>query len=72
MQNKSLTKEEHDIIVSLDRYFRKNKPIEPQPVELEPDPPKPDPLNLHEILQIRDLREALNSERVKDGLVPFV
>jgi|SaaInlStandDraft_3_1057020.scaffolds.fasta_scaffold31865_2 hypothetical protein len=72
MQNKSLSKKEHDIIVALDRYFRENKPIEPPPVEPPPYPPKPDPLNLHELLQIRDLRETLNSERMKDGLIPFV
>jgi hypothetical protein len=47
-----------------------SKPPEP---ELEPIEPEPTDLSeLHERLQITEVREAINSKRVKEGLIPFV
>jgi hypothetical protein len=33
---------------------------------------EPEPTDLHERLQITEVREAINSKRVKEGLIPFV
>jgi hypothetical protein len=45
----------------------------PQEPELEPIEPEPTDLSdLHARLQITEVREAINSKRVKEGLIPFV
>jgi hypothetical protein len=47
-----------------------SKPPEP---ELEPIEPEPTDLSeLHSRLEIKDVREAINKNRVKKGLIPFV
>lgn len=48
---------------------------EPKPPEPELEPIEPNPTDLSELharLQITEQREAINSKRVKEGLIPFV
>ena len=47
-----------------------SKPPEPELEPIEPEPTKLD--DLHARLQITEVREAINSKRLKDGLTPYV
>ena len=58
------------IVRDFDRYFENKKHPEPEPPwpELEP----PEPCDLHEILQLKKLRDAINEDRDKQGKIRFV
>jgi len=54
-------------------YLSFQRAPEPPEPELEPIEPEPTDLSeLHERLQIKSVREAINCKREKEGLIPFV
>ena len=60
------------IIEAFDLYLKTKNQTDPTPYEPELEPPEPEPMTINDVLNIKELRDAINIERAKHGKVKFV